>query len=249
MPRISFALLATGILCYGGASAQSSALVTDRPDFTESTASVQPGAIQVETGVTFESGDARAISGPELLARIGIARRIELRIGAPDYTSIDTGPSGLSDMAVGAKLEAGGRDSRWKTASILTLTLPTGEGPFSDEIVVPDIIQTISFEPGSSVSFGAQVQIGLPEDENGDRTLSYAATIVAGRELAPKVGSFLEVALAVPAHGDPLSLLLHHGYTWRIKARLQVDIHGGLGLTDEAPAYLIGAGVSLRFPE
>jgi hypothetical protein len=59
-------------------------------------------------------------------------------------------------------------------------------------------------------------------------------------------GSFLEVAVDVPVRGEPAGVLLHLGYTVRIHEGFQVDIHGGLGLTDEAPDYIVGGGVSLR---
>ena len=61
-------------------------LVTDRPDFTEGTVLVPRGTFQFEMGTTYQRHDVGyAVSGPELLLRYGLRRRVELRFGLPDY--------------------------------------------------------------------------------------------------------------------------------------------------------------------
>jgi hypothetical protein len=59
------------------------------------------------------------------------------------------------------------------------------------------------------------------------------------------VGAFLELALEAPETG-PAALLLHHGYTFALAPFLQLDVHGGVGLTDAAPDVLLGTGLSVR---
>ena len=61
-------------------------LVTDRPDFTESSEVVERGAVQIETGFTLESNvsegeELRGITVPAVLARIGLGHRVEVRFG------------------------------------------------------------------------------------------------------------------------------------------------------------------------
>ena len=52
--------------------AVSNEISTDRPDFTESTAVVGPGMVQVESGGTLDKeGGSHSFSGPEVLMRIG----------------------------------------------------------------------------------------------------------------------------------------------------------------------------------
>ncbi|HSL81608.1 MAG TPA: transporter, partial [Thermoanaerobaculia bacterium] len=60
--------------------------MTDRPDQTESAAVVEPGYVQVETGVLFSRhGDGpdevEVVEGPGTLVRIGVGGRTELRLG------------------------------------------------------------------------------------------------------------------------------------------------------------------------
>ncbi len=69
-------------------------LVTDRPDFTESTEAVPAGHFQLEAGYTFTldsegKARARAHSVPELLLRIGVVEGFELRIGWDGYSWTD----------------------------------------------------------------------------------------------------------------------------------------------------------------
>src|SRR5689334_1613128 len=93
-------LLAAGLVLAGASAAAQDRpvstgapeLVTDRPDFTESSEVVGRGVLQVESGMTFEGdrqdGDrARAISAPQLLVRVGVTPRFELRFGGDGFVS------------------------------------------------------------------------------------------------------------------------------------------------------------------
>ena len=57
-------------------------LITDRPDFTESSEVVGRGVVQLESGLTFASRmpAVRQVTLPELLVRIGLGDRVELRL-------------------------------------------------------------------------------------------------------------------------------------------------------------------------
>jgi hypothetical protein len=66
-------------------------LITDRPDFTESVEAVPSGRVQVEGGITYaREGDEDAATVPELLARIGIMPRAELRLTLPSAERSET---------------------------------------------------------------------------------------------------------------------------------------------------------------
>jgi len=70
-------------------------LITDRPDFTESTDAVPRGHLQLEAGYTFtydrEKLDrTRDHTSPEILLRIGLVDRLELRLGWAGYSWTET---------------------------------------------------------------------------------------------------------------------------------------------------------------
>lgn len=90
-------------------------LVTDRPDFTESSMVVGPGMMQLETGSSLEfdgrgDGRSRTLTTPLALMRLGISRTVELRLSSDGdiFTAFGQGSSrfstnGFADVEVGAK--------------------------------------------------------------------------------------------------------------------------------------------------
>jgi hypothetical protein len=71
--------------------------------------------------------------------------------------------------------------------------------------------------------------------------------MVFGRSLGSEsnAGAFIEIAASFPEAGDA-AVLVHHGYTYLLAPLVQIDLHGGAGLTDTAPDFFVGAGFSVR---
>src|SRR5688572_15602552 len=83
---VSSALLVVALLDTAPVAAQEPELVTDRPDQTESTATVPAGRVQIEAGATFISDEEESVEielsqFPGTLVRIGLSERFELRLG------------------------------------------------------------------------------------------------------------------------------------------------------------------------
>ena len=211
------------------APAHAQDLVTDRPDFTESTAVVPLGAVQAELGTTWERAGAHdAVSGPELLVRWAPFRNLELRFGAPDYVSAGSA-SGYTDPTLGLKVPLGPVGG-WGLAAIATVLVPVGDRTQSGGRLDP-------------ARLGLGAQAGATWDTAAGH-LDLAATLVAGADLTERFGAFLELA-ADGLQDDP-ALVLHHGYTYGLGPDVQVDVHAGVGLTDAAPDVLVGVGLSVR---
>lgn len=217
-------------------------IITDRPDFTESPTTVPVGRVQIEAGATQEWGrDSDVIAGPEALIRWSPLSRFELRLTLPDY--IDAGSaSGFGDISVGAKA-AFGTLGGWQVAGLAGLSLPTGENEVSSGEVVPEVLLTAGRDLSTSWSLGAQVSATLV---NAANDVELGATLVMGTSLTERIGTFLEAAVSGPV-GEPVAALLHHGYTLSLGSQMQADLHAGVGLTDTAPKFLLGAGWSTRF--
>jgi hypothetical protein len=78
------------LLCTIGLAVAGSAeepLVTDRPDFTESSSAVGSGVVQLESGLTYADfrGGFDITTFPEILARWGVHEKLELRFLLPTY--------------------------------------------------------------------------------------------------------------------------------------------------------------------
>lgn len=209
-------------------------LTTDRPDFTESPLAVPVGRVQLELGATVtHGGGATLAAGPEALVRYAPAVGAELRLVLPDVTLSDD-PASVGTVGVGGKVELG-RVAGWQAGAIAMVGLPLSGGR-----VTPEAILTV----GRDVPFGSLGLQTAAAWADGDAVLG--ATLVAGRAVSERVGAFLELAVD-GRPGDPLAVVLHHGYTLALGDDAQADLHAGVGLTGTAPNAFVGAGWSVRF--
>src|SRR5690242_18428459 len=90
IPVLTAALLAgPALTCAAQTGGGVPELVTDRPDFTESSEVVGPRVVQIESGFTLEQDDAstRQMTAPQMLVRVGIGRRAELRFAGDGFVS------------------------------------------------------------------------------------------------------------------------------------------------------------------
>lgn len=193
----------------------------------------------------------RELTGPEILVRWAFAPRFELRIGVPNYvvTELSGGTilnlkSGTGDSSIGAKLQFGPTAGEWDIAAIATISLPTGEGRYTSDAVDPEIILAFARELGGGWSMGTQVSAGFPTS-GGERSFIFGGTYVVSTAISAKWSTFYEIAFTVPEE-DTAPVMLHTGYAYLISSTLQFDIHGGTGLTNTAPNFFLGAGLSVK---
>ena len=215
-------------------------IATDRPDFTESTSAVAFGRLQVEAGTTVarEPGVGTVWSGPETLIRAGLGRGFEARLVLPDAAAPFTsrlGEAEFGDVAAGFKAELG-QATGFDAAVIVEVSVGGSAGPS------PRAVFVVGRDVGPA-SVGAQAEATF--DRTADRVLA-GGTLVGGLGLSERVGAFLEVAASAVPDGRA-AVVLHHGYTLALGDALQLDIHGGAGLTRTAPDVFVGAGVGVRF--
>ena len=215
-------------------------LATDRPDFTEGPTAVPFRSAQLEFGATVDrTAGVTAVSGAELLARVGVARGLELRVGAPGYVSAN-GTSGVTAPSLGVKAELATLGT-WDVGAIVEALLPVGSEPQSSRRLDPALIVTAARDLPGGADVGGQ--LGATYDVVG-RRVGLAATLVGGLALSDRAGGFLELA-ADGLDASP-ALFLHVGTSYLLAPLVQVDVHGGVGLTGDAPAALLGAGLSIR---
>jgi hypothetical protein len=254
--RRAAALALAAALASGSAAAGQEAepLVSDRPDFTESAETIASGRLQVEGGVSrtrSEEGDATAFG--ELLARIGISDRLELRLEPGSYEVVDVpgggGVEGLGDASAGVKLRlppiaAAGAPL---AALILDAELPTGAGRVGEGGVRPGAVLALAWELRDGLGLGANLGWRRARAD-GQRFDQATGSLALGWQAAPRTGVFLEwfgFSRDAPG-GDPL----HHldgGFTFAVTPDLQLDLYGGVGLGSGAPDHFLGAGFAARF--
>ncbi len=260
-------ILSSTLLAVASARAdQPSDLVTDRPDQTESSVVVGKGFTQLETGWTFtrDDEDGRHLDVHEVpgtLLRVGLSERVELRIGWSGFVDAEAsfGRSevnidGLGDGELGAKIFLGEERGRRPEMAILVGTsVPIGDDEFTSDRFDPNVRLAFAHTLSDRVSLGYNVGMSLesgPGADGATSTLSTAFyTVALGLGLTDKLGAFVELFGDIPmsASGGPANSF-DGGFTYLVKDNVQLDLAGGLGLSDAAADWFVGLGVSVRFP-
>ncbi len=227
-------------------------LVTDRPDFTESTEAVPLGRFQFEGGYTYtDGGDSKTHNTPELLLRIGVFEGVELRIGWPNFATIEDpagGADGLEDLSLGVKVKLVEQDGLVPNFGVIgEVSIPTGSSDLSSDGVDPAIKLLWSYDLNDRLSIGGNVNFASVT-ENDDRFFQGAASVALGISITERVGSYLEYYGFYPAtDGSGPAHYLNGGVTYLINNNFQLDARVGFGLNDRADDFFTGAGFAVRF--
>lgn len=235
-------------------------LITDRPDFTESSDVVGRGIVQLEMGTTFESNKMgadqdRTMSTPLALARIGVSKRLELRFSTDGYVldSLRSGfgqatTKGQADIEVGAKfvLSNGARTRGLAMAVIPMASLPTGSDAMSSNTVDPTVKFTWAKDLARDFGLSGNYNVSRLGDELG-RYTEHALSLSLGHDLAGGWAGYWETYGFMPK-GRPgnAAWTVNTGVTHGIGGNAQVDLEVGRGVTAAAPDWFVGVGFGIR---
>lgn len=241
-------------------------LITDRPDFTESTETIPAGHLQIESGYTFtynREGGTRTTdhTAPEMLWRIGVTDSVELRFGWNGYTFSDslskTGVGGGSrkntsqdanDLSLGLKVKLFEQEG-WRPhfGIIAGVTVPTGAGGATTGDVDPGIVFLWAYDLSDGTAIAGNVGIALPT-EDGHRFVQTTASLSYAFALAEKWGAYTEYFGIYPSSdSDHDAHFFNTGVTYLVNKDFQLDVRVGLGLNEEAGDFFTGVGFSKRF--
>jgi hypothetical protein len=228
-------------------------LATDRPDTTETPFVVPRGMIQIESGYTYtREGDDRQHALGEVLVRVPVSRKAELRFGVPSYLwQRSGGPArGFEEASLGAKfvLSPGG-GKKPATALLISTPLPTGRAALSENAYQPEAALAALWEVNEKTAFTTNLAYARARD-GGVRFNQFRATGSFGVALTEKLGAFAEAFIVSKADASGRSAkYANTGLTYLINPNFQLDVRAGIGLNNNAggPDYFVGAGVSRRF--
>jgi hypothetical protein len=247
------ALALISFLAWTPAIAQSSDLQTDRPDQTESTGTVARGQYQIETGVLLSENDISDVNITKTeilgtLVRIGLTERIEFRVGfdgfasrkVEDSTGFGIRDEGFGDSALGAKIRLSDPQAdRPQMALLIESSIPTGESDMTSDTFEPSVRLAVSQDLNDRVALGGNIGIA---DESEDSVFFY--TMAAGYDVNSTNGAFIELfGNSEDEHS------IDTGWTHLISAAAQWDVAVGIGISDDAPDWFAGVGLSIRFPD
>ena len=216
---------------------------TDRPDFTESSATIPKGRWQLETGYTVQRAQGTSHSLPESLLRAGISSRVELRLS--QNLSATGGALSFEDLTVGAKLSLGGQQgARPELALLVQTTMPTGGSRVTATTMLPSAVLLAGWELGGRWSVGGSAIAGREVDNH----LELAGSAVVGYTLTDRWRSYAEVFTIQPVSGnggERGESYLNGGLAHLVTPMVQVDVRFGAGIGGGAARYFGGVGLSL----
>jgi hypothetical protein len=259
---VASSALLTHFSAHAGADAD---IVTDRPDFVESSQVVGSGRFQIETSVLAErmrqdGVRKRTYSTPTLL-RYGVGDTVELRFETDGRIVAQTpGPAtgarstdaGYADSALGVKWHLmDSTESAPGLPSVAVLAhadLASGSGPFRGDGVRPSLRVTAEWELPTGMALGVMPGVGVERNAAGSRYRYGILGVVLGREITASVRGFVEVAapqIARASDGGTLATF-DTGAAWLLSERCQLDAMFSFGLNRRTPDVAFTAGLSFK---
>lgn len=235
------------------------AMITDRPDATESPATVPTKSFQVETGSFYESYTENAIKSElftynTTLLRYGLLENLELRLGvnientkvSSNRNQVANSGTSVSPLLAGIKVAIAKENKFLPEIGLLGhLYLPfTAKKDVRPETTGVDFrfsfAHTLSERSGLAYNLGAQWLDAVPG-------AAYVYTLVYGYSITPRFGAYAE------AYGDlPEATKANHfwdaGVTYAVRPNVQLDATFGRSFT-EGQDILLSAGISFRIPK
>lgn len=234
-------------------------LITDRPDQTESAVVIPAWRLQIETGLSKEwvqngtdSYDQNTRYGSTLL-RFGLFDFMEFRLGSDMLNNRQKLPAGvpredlgISPIGIGLKFALAKENGLVPDIALLTSwQIPnTGKQAFASDKWQHSYV--FSFAHTLSERWGLGYNLGY-EFEGGFEVSAFKYSLVGGFSIAERWGAFIEL-YGSKVSSIPWDHRSDAGVTFLLFPSFQLDVSGGLGITEFSPVGFISAGFSWRIP-
>lgn len=227
-------------------------LITDRPDQTESSTTVPLKSLQIETGFLRESKTefsslSQSYAYNTSLLRYGLFDNLEFRLGW-EYLGEKkaTNPllRGSSPLYTGFKIKINEESGLLPEIAFLGgLVLPfTANTAFKTDQTAGNMRFSMSHTLSEKVSIG----YNLGAEWDGNTAIpGYYYSLVFGLAATDKIGIFTEAYGLIPESGQA-EHLLDAGFTFLVFSNLQLDLSGGIGLSEAAITNFISFGLTYR---
>lgn len=245
------------------AQGQEAELDSDRPSLTQSPVVVPRGTWQLETGFQYQRDEAgplvlKQYLYPELLVRIGLLQRAELRLNAnyrqdrtvgdnPGFPSFEQ--SGVDRVLVGTKIHlADGNGAVPAVGLLANLELPLGGSPYEPPRAAPE--GRLLFESELSEKVKLEYNAGYRKRYEGDVDWGEFIYSVSGDiKMSDSFQIFVEYfGLKPGTRAVTAENRLNAGGMLKLQSNLQWDLIAGTGLSERAPQLLFGTGLTWRIP-
>lgn len=244
-----FFILLGGLLSYQGWAQSDSPLSTDRPgEGTDAASVVGVGVGQLEAGIFREwNGEGSSLTYyPTALMRYGALDRIELRLSTGLYSNNARSTTGWLPLDLATKVALTEQANGWipQAALLVGFTLPaTGSAEVQSQFTQPRVVLLLNNPINSWL--GITTNLGAHWENDSPETI-YRYAMSFDFSLSERVGAFAEFYGDLP-EASATSHLFNAGFTYLVTNDLQLDVASGIALTDNAPDFYVGGGVSWRW--
>lgn len=237
-------------------------IVTDRPDFVESSDTVGPGGVQIETSVAVDRNrDAglkqRTWSSPTLL-RLGVGQAFELRVETDGRliersTDLASGAAstarGYADTALGVKWHArDASDGMPSLGMLFHVDLDSGSAAFRGNGTRPSLRLSAEWDLPDDYALGVMPGLASNVNQAGQRYTSAIFGVVLGKQWNQHWRSFVELAAPEIAHvrdGGPV-VTFDVGGAYLLSPKWQIDSALSRGLTRYTTDWSLTVGLSAK---
>ena len=228
-------LLFMVILLTAGRAQDSPEFSTGRPGHVETIHILPRGYYQ------FESNWTPPNDGGVIMLRTGLTQKLEARFTLDDLFSesssnLGGGTAGLL-MAI---REDGGLPGM---GVALSLSVPDTDGFQMD---AAQINLVFPFSKGLTDDLGLDWHLAA---SHADGELAFSFASLLGYGISERVGLFVGSWGGSPMDAmSDMSLSMDTGFTYMLRDNIQLDLNGGIPITDNGEAVFIDMGVSFRLP-
>ncbi len=245
----------------GPAEPESDPLPPAKFDIGERISAVTQGRVQIETGYVFTLNRADGAktwehAAPDLLFRVGLTERLELRLGWPGYVAtIHEDATGRTcsdrtlDPNVGFMLDLFGQQGWIPQTAILASVPITVEGnPFALQSLQPLSQILYCWYLSDRLSFGGTTGMALFDDQ-GDHFIEFQQSVDIDYLVFDRLGAFVQwtVLADYGSADDGAEHMLGAGLAVLCNDHFQVSWRAAVGLNERAPDWLTGVRCALRF--
>ena len=223
-------------------------LSADRPDTTESPITVEPGRVQIESGLydwSRDDGDDTH-TWLSLHTKFGLAESLDFGFVFESFVQEENPDAeGFGDIGLTMKWNLWGNDGDDTAFALIpSLTIPThtsvSGGEWEGGLAAP-----LSMDLADGWGLGLMAEVCLVDDSTGSHQFEFLHTAVVGRDLSESLGMFLEY-VGVASEED-YEASLASGMTYMHHDNLMLDISLRAGLNDAAPDVGMATGFTVRF--
>ena len=228
----------------------------DRPDVTNGTKTVPPGAWQIEAGIEYSRTSEAATATErrflvDTLGRAGVTERLELQVGWQPLVHLrgDEDDTGFGDVTLAAKYRFFDGGSAWPALGVRPFVkLPAAAEPIGSGRADFGALALATFD--LPAGFGLDVNAGIAAIGQS-RPSGHLLQALTSASLSAEIGAatpFIEFFFASRGERDARDALgAVTGVVYRVTKRLALDAAVQTSLGGVGPDWALRAGVTLLF--